>query len=542
MLDCRRAEKDSFIRMGAPEKREKALKSFTENLKILKEQVGELQGMLAKDEDISTKIRDKSKELDGFIEKYASLFREVNLRIEGNPSGVNASQADEAMLNARDAIHGFENNLIEIQKCSDDMLKGTTQSVIADNDHYITLMLGMAAFGFVGSLVLGFFFSRAIARSITAISEQLSDGAEQTQVAASQVSSSSQSLAEGASEQAASLEETTASMEELSSMVTRNSENCARARSLAGETSRNANQGAALTCEMVNAIRSIRNSVDSMVAKIGAVNTSTQQLGEAMTAIQSSSVDVSAIVRTINEIAFQTNILALNAAVEAARAGEAGAGFAVVADEVRSLAQRCATAANQTEQKVQQATERSKNGSELAGRMTESLKEVFTQSGEVESGLKVVVEKSGQVQEGLNGIAEQIRNVDKLMEEVVVASREQTAGIQQVNTAMVDMDKVTQSTAASAEECASASEELHAQTLQLLDSVQDLNALVNGASETPSSSQVEHSARKMPEHAASGHSVRMRTAAPAKLPPSSVSKALPERAAGKQKDGFENIR
>jgi len=280
--------------------------------------------------------------------------------------------------------------------------------------------------GLIGMVLLGvvsaFLIIRGVNKALTATAESLSQGSQQVAAAASQVSSASQNLAEGSSEQAASLEEISSSIEELTSMTKRNADNAQ-----SGKVS--ANQA--------------RTAAEAGAAEMDRMQT-------AMNAIQQSSHDISKIIKTIDEIAFQTNILALNAAVEAARAGEAGAGFAVVADEVRSLAQRSAVAAKETADKIADATTRSAQGVELSVR--------------VSAGLQHILEKN--------------REVDRLVAEVATASHEQSEGLSQINIAITQMDKVTQSNAASAEETASAAEELNAQSEELRNSSAQLASLV----------------------------------------------------------------
>ena len=274
------------------------------------------------------------------------------------------------------------------------------------------------------AIVLGWIIIRGTNRVLTGIAAALNDGSLQVVSAAGQVSASSQSLAEGAGEQAASLEETSSSLEEMSSMTKRNSDNAQNANDLAKQA---------------------RAAADKGVGDMQAMST-------AMDAIKTSSDDIAKIIKTIDEIAFQTNILALNAAVEAARAGEAGMGFAVVADEVRNLAQRSALAAKETASKIGGAISKTGQG----------------------------VEISRKVLAGLNEIVTKARQVDELVAEVAGASREQTQGITQINTAVGQMDKVTQSNAASAEECAAAAEELNAQAESMKASVAELLQLVRG--------------------------------------------------------------
>jgi len=202
----------------------------------------------------------------------------------------------------------------------------------------------------------------------------------------------------------------------------------------------------------------------------GHVQTSNATLADmvsSMAAIQESSQQVSRIIKTIDEIAFQTNILALNAAVEAARAGEAGMGFAVVADEVRSLAQRSAQAARDTATLIETSIARTQQGSE----------------------------RVQQVADAINTITTSISKVKGLVDEVSLASRQQSQGIDQVAQAVAQMEKVTQTTAATAEESAAASEELSAQAETAMEVVRQLETLVGAQS---AASQYVSKSRRAP--------------------------------------------
>jgi methyl-accepting chemotaxis protein len=172
-----------------------------------------------------------------------------------------------------------------------------------------------------------------------------------------------------------------------------------------------------------------------------------------MQEISSASQETSKIVKTIDEIAFQTNLLALNAAVEAARAGEAGAGFAVVASEVRNLAMRAAEAAKNTSGLLDGIVKKVKDGSDLTSKTNEAF----------------------------NRVAESTAKVADLMGEISAASDEQALGIEQLNKAVSEMDKVIQQNAAGAEESASASGELSGQAATMKSIVTELVALVDGA-------------------------------------------------------------
>ena len=290
--------------------------------------------------------------------------------------------------------------------------------------HYIKLTAGLFAAVLLVTVAVSVWVSESTGRAIRAIIVELSSGSEQITAAAGLVSSASQALAQGTSEQAASLEETSSLLEEMSSMTRRNSESAKQANELA---------------------RGARQSADAGVEDM-------QAMGKAMADIKTSGDDIAKIIKTIDEIAFQTNILALNAAVEAARAGEAGAGFAVVADEVRALAQRSAVASRETADKIEGAIVKTAQGVQISNRVGSRLEE----------------------------IVEKVRRVDALVAEVAAASGEQNEGVQQINAATGRMDKVVQANAAGAEESAAAAEELSSQAISLNGVIATLRQLVSG--------------------------------------------------------------
>lgn len=282
-------------------------------------------------------------------------------------------------------------------------------------------LLLLAVVGLVVTLVVW----QQVARPLDQITCAIGTEAADLEHAAGQVSDSSKSLANGASEQAASLEETSASLEEMSAMTKRNADNAKSASESATQACRSADTGA----QRMTALR------------------------DAMSGIKSASEDITKILKTIDDIAFQTNVLALNAAVEAARAGEAGLGFAVVAEEVRNLAQRSAQAARETADKIEGSVAKSHVGVEITAEVSTSFTEIQTR----------------------------VRQLDQLIGEIARASSEQQQGISQVTTAVAEMDKVTQQNAASAEESASAALQLNKQSGNLKDTVAELACLVRGS-------------------------------------------------------------
>jgi len=279
----------------------------------------------------------------------------------------------------------------------------------------------------LSGLFIGLFLTHSITKILNHIAAALSQGSEQVASASGQVSMASQSLANGATEQAAGLEETSSSLEEIASITSHNADNAQEAKTLATKTRHAADGGAEAMSKMNVAIRDIQKSAN----------------------------ETAKILKVIDDIAFQTNLLALNAAVEAARAGEAGKGFAVVAEEVRNLAMRSAEAAKNT-----------------AGMIEGSVKNA--QSG---------VDIADEVSKALEDIVHSVGKTTNLVSEIAAASHEQAQGVDQVNTAVSQMDKITQQNAATAEESASAAEQLNAQAESMADVVDQLVALIRGASD-----------------------------------------------------------
>jgi methyl-accepting chemotaxis protein len=324
-------------------------------------------------------------------------------------------------------------------------------------EHIDRLYRTVMGFGFFASalfstaaLLIGFWIARSIGSSIHAVTSALDTQSQAMFAVAEQITQSSQALAQGASSQAASLEETSASLEEMAATTKRNAEHAAGSKTLAAETSQAVEAGAGGVEEMIQSVDHIRNS--------------SREMGQAMDAVMESNREISKIIKTIDEIAFQTNILALNAAVEAARAGESGLGFAVVADEVRNLAQKSAAAAKETAEKIENALGRSAQGAQVSASLIEKF-----------GGLDAQAKKVGS---DFHDIKDRIASMAKSAGDIAIASSEQSQGIEQINKAVAEMDRVTQSNAAHAEESAGAAKELDSQANDLCGSVGEMKKLV----------------------------------------------------------------
>jgi methyl-accepting chemotaxis protein len=272
--------------------------------------------------------------------------------------------------------------------------------------------------------------------AIEGLNESLSQvaiGAEQVNAASGQIANGSQALAQGASQQASALADISSSMEEMSASTKQNADNASMGRTLAEQSQ-----------------ASVQKGSESMV-----------RMGDSIAKIKESSDATAKIVKTIDDIAFQTNLLALNAAVEAARAGDAGKGFAVVAEEVRNLAQRSAEAAKTTANLIEESVKNAEGGVRITSEMSEFLTQISDGS----------------------------RKVNDIICEIAAASKQQAIGIEQVNAALTNLDKLTQETAANSEESASAGEELNAQASSLANTVGEFRLTNSKAKPQPAQSQ-----------------------------------------------------
>jgi methyl-accepting chemotaxis protein len=286
------------------------------------------------------------------------------------------------------------------------------------------LTIGLAALAVAVGCVI-FWMVRGANVGLQMLAARMSQSAERVANAAGQVSSASRSLAQGAAEQASSLEETSASTEEIASITRKNADH--------------ALQVAGLMQDQEHGASEVNQTLDRMVDK--------------MKEIDGSSNKIARIIKVIDEISFQTNILALNAAVEAARAGEAGLGFAVVADEVRNLAQRCAQAARDTALLIEDSIANSRDGNARLDQMAGAVRSMTENSLRVKS----------------------------LVDEVNLGSQEQARGMDQISRAVLQMEKVTQRTAAGAEQSAAAGGQLDGHASDMRALVHEMRAMVGGA-------------------------------------------------------------
>jgi methyl-accepting chemotaxis protein len=298
----------------------------------------------------------------------------------------------------------------------------TDEKMLSSAKRFQATLTSVALIAIFIGISIATYISGTLKKTLSCCSSELKTSSQQLASSSHHVSSSSQSLASSGQEQAAAIQQTTAALEEMSSMTDANTENAIKANELVNETA-----------------AAMSNSTNVML-----------KLTQSITDISVASEQTEQVIKTIDEIAFQTNILALNAAVEAARAGEHGAGFAIVSEEVRALAQRSAKAAKETSDLIEGTHSKIKNGLSLADKSNTAFKDA----------------------------ADRSQKIIEIMKDISNASIEQREGIHQVNNAISQMDLVTQENASSSEEAAAEAEELHSIAKNLANHVLQLQQII----------------------------------------------------------------
>jgi hypothetical protein len=366
---------------------------------------------------------------DSFAADFGTEVENLIKELEG-PSGTirQTAQMIDQYTESLAASSRIENSLATTSQKLSSSFESLVQSTAGNIESTVALgrkSLTGQAIGVVvivlAAISMGIFIGLGISKRLGAVVENLFALSDRLSHNAASLSHSSEEQATVSSEQAASLEESSSTLEEISSMAAKNADAAKEA------------------AQMASAVQEAA----------GAGTEKMKTMSSAMDEINKASDQVSHIIRTIDEIAFQTNILALNAAVEAARAGEAGAGFAVVADEVRALAMKAKNAAQETEDIIAKNATRTKQGVTICASVSDSL----------------------------TTIRERIGSLDKVIAGIAEATQEQSQGLEQINRGLSESSSTTQKNAALAEQGASSSQELNAESRNLLGMVKTLSIL-----------------------------------------------------------------
>jgi methyl-accepting chemotaxis protein len=389
----------------------------------LKEHSEYFEKVIAENEalDLSSKVKTELGLLRPILKDYISAAYAIATSVEKD-----YSQAESKLPQFFEAFEALESEMEKVSTLIEDeslSSKGAVETFLGQSNLYSKVGIFFCVLFALSSLV---YLRKSVTEVLSSLIAELESANRQLYSAADQIGASGQALAQGASEQAASIEETTATSGNISSKAKNNSESAINADKITKSVYDSANKGMDQMIDMSAAMSDIRQAAD----------------------------ETSQIVKTIEDIAFQTNLLALNAAVEAARAGDAGKGFAVVAEEVRNLAQRSATAAKDTSQKIHRSKDLADKG--------------MTVTQEVERSLMLIASSS--------------QNALSMVQQIVSASQDQSEGVASLNMAMSELDKVTQQNAAAAEESAAAGSDLSSQARALNNIVDKLIALTHGGS------------------------------------------------------------
>lgn len=361
--------------------------------------------------------------------KLEEVRPKIKTYIDASDKVVTAAVENNNKSGALALLPEFEKQFESLEKSLFELGELIKSEVGVKSEHSVRFGRSFSLIQFLVTTALllsGILIARAIILPLKKSSANLEENFSRVNDTATQVSQFSVDLSSGVTESAANLEETAASIEEMASMSRHSLENSKEASQLAEEVKKIAFTGS-------EAVR---------------------KLSQVTRDIELSSVEAEQIVASINEIAFQTNLLALNAAIEAARAGEAGKGFAVVADEVRNLALRSAAAAGETSTRLMKSRELAESGVRVAGEVSRILSEIDANA----------------------------KKSSLISTEVSKANGEQAGGVAQINTAIAQLDQVTQRNAAYAEELSNKARDLKLQADSLRETTGLLKKITFGAS------------------------------------------------------------
>lgn len=334
----------------------------------------------------------------------------------------------------------------------------STASNIFSTSFFIILAIG----SFIAFLV-----SNKLSNNLLSIASDIADGSINISEAAESLSGHSANLSSATSDQASSLQQTVASLNEISAMVNKNTDASQSSKDLSEKSRTAAQDGKNAIDKMVGSIDDISDANSEI---IGQMNQNAKEIQEIISVIR----EIEDKTKVINDIVFQTKLLSFNASVEAARAGEHGKGFSVVAEEVGNLAQHSGDAAKQIEEMLVQSV----NRVESIARNTESKVKDLIQKGtsKVEAGKQVARQCDG----ALGEILEYANNLDNMIEEIAIASVEQSQGIQEITKAMSELDKVTKQNSMIAHETSMSTQSLNNQSKGLKDISILLTDLITG--------------------------------------------------------------
>jgi methyl-accepting chemotaxis protein len=349
---------------------------------------------------------------------------------------------------------------------------GATESLLEQAEGASRRIFWLCLGGAIGllslCLAIAYLVVRSITSSLTDVASLLSGGASRVSGIADQLEKASQSLSASTTQQAAALQQTTAAVEETSAMIKRNAENADRSTRLSEQSKTSAAQGQNTVSEMVVSIDEIAGSVSAIVGQIDENN---QQMARILNVIG----EIGSKTKVINDIVFQTRLLAFNASVEAARAGEHGKGFAVVAEEVGALAQMSGAASKEISTLLEESITNVRGIAEHTKANIEKL--VSSATEKVQNG-KANATRCGEI---LEEIVQRVSSVGEMLAEISHASHEQASGIQEINSAMGQLDLSAQQNRQVSQGASASAAELNGQVGDLKNVVHRLNEVVHGS-------------------------------------------------------------